>query len=195
MSLEQRTAVPTTETNEILPAAEGAVTQLLDAFNAWEVGHTDKTPERAAKAWAHRLAGYSQDPRHYLRKTFPAPDNTSLIVTRNIRIESTCAHHLLPITGTARIAYRPQPGQKIVGLSKLNRLANGYARRLQVQEKLTHQILHAIWDELNPQWVACAIEAKHGCMTIRGVEDSCTDTLTFDTLGTPADGDMTAFWR
>lgn len=174
--------------------AAQAVQGLLDAFGIDEGDHTANTPTRAALAWAHRLSGYNTNPQDHLKTTFTAPPNPGLVISRNIRIQTTCAHHLLPITGTATIAYKPEPGAHIVGLSKLTRLADGYAHRLQVQEQLTAQIVEAIWDELQPQWVACEITAKHGCMTLRGVNDPCTDTRTWLELGEATDGDMRAFW-
>lgn len=174
--------------------AAQAVQGLLDAFGIDEGDHTANTPTRAALAWAHRLSGYHTNPQDHLKTTFTAPPNPGLVISRNIRIQTTCAHHLLPITGTATIAYKPEPGARIVGLSKLTRLADGYAHRLQIQEQLTAQIVEAIWDELQPQWVACEITAKHGCMTLRGVNDPCTDTRTWLELGEATDGDMRAFW-
>lgn len=176
-----------------LQKATEATQQLLSAIGVDEGDHTTDTPTRVAKAWADILSGYNQDPRQHLKKTFTAPANPGLIIVGNIRIQSTCAHHLLPITGHATIAYRPHPGQKVVGLSKLERLADGYARRLQVQERITNQIVEAIDSELQPQWVACAITADHGCMTLRGIRDTCSNTTTLNTIGTPNPGDMELF--
>lgn len=180
-------------TDQLTQAAEGVAT-LLTAFNVDEGDHTKNTPARVAKAWAERLAGYNEDPRTHLNKRFTAPPNAGLVIVRNIRIQSTCAHHLLPITGTATIAYRPHPGSMVVGLSKLTRLAEGYARRLQVQENITHQIVSALHDALKPAWAACAITADHGCMSLRGVRDEHSDTLTFNETGEPTDSDRAAFW-
>lgn len=177
-----------------LQQAEKAVTQFLDAFQLDEGDHTDNTPHRVAKAWQERLKGYTENPRHHLAVTFSAPDDPGLVIVRNVQIQSTCAHHLLPITGTATIAYHPKPGSRVVGLSKLSRLAEGYARRLQVQENITAQITNALWEELKPEWAACAIEAEHGCMRLRGVKDACSDTLTFSEKGIPSISDTQAFW-
>lgn len=177
-----------------LKKAEQATALLLEAIGHDEGDHTANTPHRVAEAWAEILAGYDQDPAEHLRTTFTAPPNPGLVIVRNVRIQSTCAHHLLPITGTATIAYRPQPGQKVVGLSKLTRLAEGYARRLQVQERITNQIVTALHKELNPAWAACAITADHGCMTLRGVRDTCSDTLTYSDTGEPTESDRAAFW-
>lgn len=177
-----------------LLAAASAVQALLRAFGINTSDHTENTPERSAKAWADLLSGYRSDPREHLRTTFTAPPHAGLVVVRNVRIQSTCAHHLLPVTGTATIAYRPRPGARVVGLSKLTRLADGYARRLQVQENVTWQIVQALAEELNPVWAACAITADHGCMSLRGVRDEHSDTLTYHDTGEPTDTDRAAFW-
>ena len=181
-------------THDPISDAANAVADLLNAFNIDEGDHTANTPLRVAKAWADRLAGYQEEPRDHLKVTFTAPESPGLVVARNVRIQTTCAHHLLPITGTATIAYKPRPGSNVVGLSKLNRLAEGYARRLQVQENLTNQIVDAIWEILKPEWVACSIIADHGCMTLRGVRDTCSDTRTWKERGTATEGDLRAFW-
>ena len=178
-----------------LERATNAITQFLDAFNLDEGDHTANTPYRVAKAWEERLHGYQEDPRNHLSVTFSAPAEPGLVIVRNVKIQSTCAHHLLPITGVATIAYRPKPGSRVVGLSKLSRLAEGYARRLQVQENITAQITNALWEVLDPQWAACAIEAEHGCMKLRGVKDACSDTLTFNEKGISTMNDIQAFWH
>ena len=175
-------------------AAAAAISDLLAAFHIDENDHTTRTPERVALAWGDILSGYRDDPAEHLAVTFSAPENPGLVVARRVRIQSTCAHHLLPITGVATIAYRPRPGQRVVGLSKLTRLADGYARRLQVQENITAQIVDAIEERLSPQWAACAITAEHGCMTLRGVRDACGDTMTYSETGEATDTDRTAFW-
>lgn len=175
--------------------AEAAISDLLNAFNIDEGDHTANTPHRVAKAWEERLQGYNEDPRQHLRVSFSAPEDAGLVVVRNVKIHSTCAHHLLPIVGTARIAYKPTHGSKVVGLSKLSRLAEGYARRLQVQENITSQIVNALWEELHPEWAACSIEATHGCMQLRGVKDTCSDTVTFIQRGEASAPDLAAFWR
>ena len=177
-----------------IPRAAAAITELLASFGVDVDDHTARTPERVALAWGDILSGYRESPAAHLGVTFSAPQNPGLVIARKVRIQSTCAHHLLPITGVATIAYRPRPGERVVGLSKLTRLADGYARRLQVQENITAQIVEAIQSELNPQWAACAITAEHGCMTLRGVRDACGDTLTYNETGEATDTDRTAFW-
>ena len=186
------TATPLPDT--ALGDAAEAIAGLIAAFGADEGDHTANTPLRVARAWSDLLAGYRENPADHLNTTFTAPDNPGLVVVRNVRIQSTCAHHMLPITGTATIAYRPRPGSRVVGLSKINRMAEGYARRLQVQENITSQIVTAVSERLNPVWAACAITADHGCMTLRGVRDVCSDTLTYNDTGEPTDTDRTAFW-
>ena len=164
------------------PVAE-AVADLLAALGAYdhEPVHTADTARRVAAAYRHQLAGYDEDPRDHLRTTFPAPHDPGLVVVSNLTVNSMCAHHMLPITGYATIAYRPRKDHPVVGLSKLARVLEGYARRLQVQEQLGSQVANAIQDELNPYGAACIITAEHGCMTLRGVmqKDSRTTTTAF----------------
>ena len=129
------------------------------------------TPERVAEAWASEfLDGYARTPEEALGETFPAPPDSSgeLVVVTDLRFHSMCPHHLLPFTGRAHVAYLPDG--KVVGLSTLARLVEGYARRPQVQERLTTQIADALMEELNPIGAACVIEAVHTCMTIRGAK-------------------------
>lgn len=159
---------------------EAAVAQLLEALNAHqhEPAHTADTPRRVAAAYRQQLAGYDEDPRRHLARTFPAPPNPGLVVVRNIEVKSMCAHHLLPVTGVATVAYRARPGSPVVGLSKLSRLVEGYARRLQVQEQLGYQVATALQEVLDPLGAACIITAEHGCMTLRGVMQKDTVTTT-----------------
>lgn len=159
---------------------ERAVADLLGALGAAaeEPEHTEDTPRRVAAAYRHQLAGYGEDPRKHLAKTFPGPANPGLVVVTNLSVASMCAHHLLPITGYATVAYRPKPGQPVVGLSKLSRLLDGYARRLQVQEQLGNQVAHALQDVLDPIGAAALITAEHGCMTLRGVMQKGSRTTT-----------------
>jgi GTP cyclohydrolase I len=113
------------------------------------------------------MAGLSDDPRRHLRTVFTERYD-EVVLLRDIEFHSLCEHHLLPFTGRAHVAYLP--GGKVVGLSKLARLVEGYARRPQVQERLTTQIADALMEELSPAGAACVIEATHTCMTIRGVK-------------------------
>ena|SRR5690625_4071369 len=127
-----------------------------------------ETPKRVAKAWEHWLSGYAKDPADIL-KVFEdgATDYDQMVVVKDIPIYSKCEHHLADIFGTATIAYIPD--QHIVGLSKLSRLADMYARRLQVQERLTTQIADALQEHLNPKGVGVIVKARHMCMESRGV--------------------------
>jgi GTP cyclohydrolase I len=125
-----------------------------------------KTPSRVAKSYAELMSGLQTDPREHLRTVFHERYD-EVVLLRDIEFHSLCEHHLLPFTGRAHVAYLPDG--RVVGLSKLARLVEGYARRPQVQERLTTQIADALMEELNPIGAACVIEATHTCMTIRGV--------------------------
>ena len=124
-----------------------------------------KTPNRVARAYGELLAGLQDNPRRHLKTVFHEQYD-EVVLLRDIEFHSLCEHHLLPFTGRAHVAYLPDG--KVVGLSKLARLVEGYARRPQVQERLTTQIADALMEELNPIGAVCVIEATHTCMTIRG---------------------------
>ncbi|MBV8780595.1 MAG: GTP cyclohydrolase I FolE [Phycisphaerae bacterium] len=126
-----------------------------------------KTPHRVAKAYGEMTLGLREDPRHHLKTIFHEQYD-EVVLLRDIQFHSICEHHLLPFTGRAHVAYLP--AGKVVGLSKLARLVEGYARRPQVQERLTTQIADALMEELSPAGAACVIEATHTCMTLRGVK-------------------------
>lgn len=138
-----------------------------------------KTPERAAKAMQFLTQGYEQDAAKTLKSALFKEDYSEMVVVKDIEMYSLCEHHLLPFYGKAHIAYIPDG--YVVGLSKIPRVVDIFARRLQVQERLTHEILHAIDDTLKPQGVAVVIEAHHMCMMIRGVQkqNSATTTSAF----------------
>ncbi|RIA35382.1 GTP cyclohydrolase I [Hephaestia caeni] len=141
-----------------------------------------ETPARVARAWREWFAGYGVDPAALLARTFTESagyDDT--ITLRSIPVVSTCEHHLAPITGVAHVAYRP--GASVVGISKLSRLVDAYARRLQLQERLTSQIAHTLDDVLKPRGVAVVIEAHHGCMSSRGVNQHGVSLVTHCWLG------------
>lgn len=164
--------------------AEAAVRAFMRALGMPEDEHTARTPERVVKAWRHRVSGYDDDPAAHLDTTFPVDGDPGLVSVTGIRFASTCAHHLLPITGTATVAYRPEAARgRVVGLSKLSRVFDGYARRLQVQEQLGAQTVDAIVQRLAPEGAVVAITAEHGCMTIRGVQQPGTVTTTVSTGG------------
>lgn len=138
-----------------------------------------KTPERAAKAIQFLTQGYDIKPAEILRSAMFAEDYSQMVIVKDIEVYSLCEHHLLPFFGKAHIAYIPNG--YIVGLSKLPRLVDAFARRLQVQERLTTQIRDCIQDTLNPAGVAVVIEAQHLCMQMRGVQkqNSVTTTSAF----------------
>ena len=126
------------------------------------------TPARVARAWREYAQGYGEDPERHLSRTFEEVGGyDEIILLKDIPFQSHCEHHLAPIIGKAAIAYLP--GDKVVGISKLARVLHGYARRLQVQERLTAQVADCIWANLEPKGVAVVIEASHACMTARGV--------------------------
>ena len=126
------------------------------------------TPARVARAWKEYARGYGEDPSHHLSRTFEEVGGyDEIVLLKDIPFQSHCEHHMAPIIGKAAIAYLP--GDRVVGISKLARVLHGFARRLQVQERLTAQVADCIWEHLQPKGVAVVIEASHACMTARGV--------------------------
>lgn len=140
------------------------------------------TPKRVARAFEDWFSGYKEDPELYLSRTFEEVEGyDEMVVLRDIRFESHCEHHLAPIIGRAHVGYLPN--RKVVGISKLARVVDAYARRLQVQEKLNAQIAKTIQNVLEPKGVAVVIEATHQCMTTRGVHKSGVSMVTSTLLG------------
>lgn len=128
------------------------------------------TPTRVAKAWRERLQGYEQSPQEVLGRVFPSEGYDQMVVLAGIQFHSTCEHHLLPFSGQACVAYIPNRDTKhIVGLSKLARLVDVFAHRLQVQERLTQQVSQALEDSLKPVGSAVLLQAEHSCMACRGI--------------------------
>ena len=141
------------------------------------------TPKRVAKAYKDWFSGYEEDPVQYLRRTFEEVEGyDEMIVLRDIQFESHCEHHMAPIIGKAHVGYLPN--NKVVGISKLARVVDTFARRFQVQEKMTAQIAHCIQDVLKPKGCAVIISASHQCMTTRGVHKSGVSMTTSQMLGT-----------
>ena len=140
------------------------------------------TPARVARAFEDWFSGYKEDPEEYMRRTFEEVEGyDNMIVLRDIRFESHCEHHLAPIIGKAHVGYLPN--NKVVGISKLARVVEAYARRLQVQEKMNAQIANTIQKVLEPKGVAVVIEASHQCMTTRGVHKTGVSMVTSTMLG------------
>jgi GTP cyclohydrolase I len=126
------------------------------------------TPARVGRAWKEYARGYAEDPAHHLSRTFQEVGGyDEIVLLKDIPFQSHCEHHMAPIIGRASIAYLP--AERVVGISKLARVLHGFARRLQVQERLTAQVADCICEHLRPQGVAVVIEASHACMTARGV--------------------------
>jgi GTP cyclohydrolase I len=140
------------------------------------------TPGRVTRSYRELFGGYDIDPRVYLERTFEEVGGyDELVVLRDIRVVSFCEHHMLPVIGRAHVGYLPT--HRVVGISKLARVVNGFARRLQIQEKLTAEIAEAIQDILQPQGVGVVIEAEHSCMTLRGVNTPGSSLTTSRLLG------------
>ncbi|HLZ85561.1 MAG TPA: GTP cyclohydrolase I FolE [Caulobacteraceae bacterium] len=141
-----------------------------------------ETPNRVAKSYRELFAGYATDPRGYLERTFEEVGGyDELVVLRDIPVVSFCEHHMLPVIGRAHVGYLPT--NRVVGISKLARVVHGFARRLQIQEKLTAEIAHAIDEVLSPKGVGVVIEAEHNCMTLRGVNTIGSHMITSHLTG------------
>ncbi|MGD0054711.1 MAG: GTP cyclohydrolase I FolE [Acidimicrobiales bacterium] len=155
-----------------------AVRELLEAIgeDPTRPGLVD-TPRRVAEMYVELFEGIEEDPGTHLRVTFEA-NHDEMVMMRDISFISLCEHHLVPFTGLAHLAYLPGPHGRITGLSKLARLVEGYARRLQVQERMTTQIVEAMERELAPTGSIVVIEAEHFCVSMRGVKKPGTTTVT-----------------
>ncbi len=134
-----------------------------------------KTPSRVAKAFDFLTEGYQQDPKEILSQALFSTSNDEMVLVRDIEFYSMCEHHMLPIIGRAHVAYIPDG--KVVGLSKIPRIVNVFARRLQIQEQMTEQIADAITGSINPKGVAVVLHARHMCMEMRGVEKVNSTTV------------------
>jgi GTP cyclohydrolase IA len=171
--------------------AQAAVRTLIE----WAGDDPDReglldTPRRVAKAYRELFAGYESDPREYLERTFEEVGGyDELVVLRDIRVVSFCEHHMLPFLGKAHVGYLPN--DRVVGISKLARVVHGFARRLQIQEKLTAEIAEAIQDILKPKGVGVVIVSEHSCMTMRGVNTPGSKLTTSSLLGEVRDDPRT----
>jgi len=165
-----------------LPRIEAAVREILAAIGEDpDREGLQETPRRVAKAYAEIFGGLAVDPAVHLSKVFHEGTN-ELVIVRDIDFHSVCEHHLLPIEGKAHIAYQPS-GSRVVGLSKLARTVEAFARRPQVQERMTAQIADAIHTHLRPEGVLVIVEADHFCMKMRGVGSACANTVTMAARG------------
>ena len=141
------------------------------------------TPKRVARAWKEYCLGYGEDPAIHLSRVFEEVGGyNEIVLLKDIPFQSHCEHHMAPIIGKAAIAYLPT--DRVVGISKLARVLHGFARRLQVQERLTAEVADCIWEHLQPQGVAVVIEASHSCMTARGVRTPGVAMTTSRMMGT-----------
>ena len=161
-----------------LERIERAVAEILAAIGEDpERDGLQKTPSRVAKMYAEVFSGLREDPVHHLEVQFEA-DHDEMVMVRDIPFYSMCEHHLLPFVGKAHVAYVPGESGKITGLSKLARLVEAYARRPQVQERLTSQVADKLVDVLEPRGALVVVEAEHQCMSMRGVQKPGTLTIT-----------------
>jgi GTP cyclohydrolase IA len=178
-----RITVASASTRPSREDAEAAIrTMLLWAGDDPEREGLRDTPARVVRAFEDWFSGYNQDPEEYMRRTFEEVEGyDNMIVLKDIRFESHCEHHLAPIIGRAHVGYLPN--SKVVGISKLARVVEAYARRLQVQEKMNAQIANTIQKVLEPKGVAVVIEASHQCMTTRGVHKTGVSMVTSTMLG------------
>lgn len=140
------------------------------------------TPARVARAWKEYCQGYAEDPAFHLSRVFEEVGGyDEVVLLKDIPFQSHCEHHMAPIIGRAAIAYLPQ--NHVVGISKLARVLHAFARRLQIQERLTAEVAQCIWDNLHPRGVAVVIEASHACMTARGVRTPGVGMVTSRMMG------------
>ena len=142
----------------------------------------EKTPKRVAESYSFLTSGYNMNVKDVIGDAIFDTEGQEMVILKDIEVFSLCEHHLLPFFGKCHIAYLPK--DKIIGLSKLSRIVNVFARRLQIQERLTAQIAQAIQDELNPYGVGVVMHARHLCMMMRGVEKQLPDSITSCMLGT-----------
>lgn len=141
------------------------------------------TPARVARAWKEYCLGYAEDPAVHLSRVFEEVGGyNEIVLLKDIPFQSHCEHHMAPIIGRAAIAYLPN--DRVVGISKLARVLHGFARRLQIQERLTAEVADCIWENLQPQGVAVVIDAQHSCMTARGVRTPGVGMVTSRMMGT-----------
>ncbi|MEE9235218.1 MAG: GTP cyclohydrolase I FolE [Candidatus Acidoferrales bacterium] len=186
-SLDKELELPAGESQETIADLMQRVLRLLG-----EDPNRDglrRTPQRMEAALRFLTAGYRQDPDTVINSAYYEVPYDEMVIVKDIEVFSLCEHHLLPFFGKCHIAYIPN--RKVVGLSKLPRLVNLYARRLQLQERLTNQIAQTIWEKLEPQGVGVVMEARHMCMVMRGVEKQHSLAVTSAMLGCFRDSPQT----
>lgn len=172
----------TTKTSDIKRPTQAEAEAAVRTLLLWTGDDPDReglkdTPRRVAKAYRELFSGYAQDPADELGRTFEeVAGYDDMVIERNIQFYSHCEHHMVPIIGKAHVAYLPD--RKVVGLSKIARVVDIFAQRLQTQEALTAQVAHTIQEVLNPRGVAVMLEAEHMCMAMRGIKKQGTTTLT-----------------
>ncbi len=160
------------------PRIEAAVREFLAAIgDDPDREGIQGTPDRVARACEEIFGGMQEDPSQHLLRQFHEPGNENMVIVKDIPFNSMCEHHLLPFTGTAHICYLPRDG-RITGISKLARCVSGYARRPQLQERLTEQIADALVERLEPRGVLVVLQAEHSCMCIRGIRSVGSSTVT-----------------
>lgn len=170
------------------PSVPGEVQEAIRTLIRWSGDDPAReglldTPKRVARAWLEYCQGYKEDPAIHLSRIFEEVGGyDEVVLLKDIPFQSHCEHHMAPIIGKAAIAYLPR--NHVVGISKLARVLHGYARRLQIQERLTAEVAQCIWDGLQPLGVAVVIEAHHACMTARGVRTPGVGMITSRMMGT-----------
>ncbi|WP_404481644.1 GTP cyclohydrolase I FolE [Novosphingobium sp. BL-52-GroH] len=170
------------------PAVPGHVQDAIRTLIEWAGDDPSReglvdTPKRVARAWLEYCQGYKEDPAVHLARVFEEVGGyDEVVLLKDIPFQSHCEHHMAPIIGKAAIAYLPR--NHVVGISKLARVLHGFARRLQIQERLTAEVAQCIWEHLKPQGVAVVIEANHACMTARGVRTPGVGMITSRMMGT-----------
>ncbi len=182
-----------TKKNNKKPTAE-EMQQAVRTMISWAGDDPERpglldTPSRVTRAFGEFFSGYDQNPREILQRTFDEIEGyDEMVLLRGIRYESHCEHHMAPIIGKAWVAYVPRG--KVVGISKLARVVDAYAKRLQIQEKMTAQIANVIQEVLDPEGVAVVLKGEHHCMTTRGIHKPGTDMVTSRMLGCFRDNPM-----
>lgn len=181
--------------NKIKRPSKDEAMKAVKTLLAWAGDNPEReglkdTPKRVVEAYQEWFSGYNDDPNQILSRTFEEVENyDEMVLLKNMRFESHCEHHIAPIIGVAHVAYIPN--KKVVGISKIARLLDAFAKRLQTQETMTAQIADALEKTLKPKGVAVVIDAKHECMTTRGVHKADTSTVTSQVRGLFRENDKT----